>query len=69
MRRTGITRFVLLGAAGFGIGGAVAGIVGAFVAIPVAGAVGGASLGLALGSGEDSWPWRCWASRERSSGF
>jgi len=49
MRHTSLAKFVLLGAAGFGIGGAIAGIVGAFVAIPVAGAVGGASLGLALG--------------------
>lgn len=44
----GIIRFVLLGAAGFGVGGALAGIFGAFVAIPVVGAVGGAALGLAL---------------------
>ncbi len=46
MRATSVMRFVIFGAVGFGIGGAIGFV--AFLLIPVGGAVGGASLGLAL---------------------
>lgn len=46
MRPVGVARVALLGALGFGIGGAIA---SAGFLIPVGGAVAGASLGLALG--------------------
>jgi hypothetical protein len=46
MRATSVMRFVLFGAAGFGIGGAIG--VATLSLIPFGGAVGGASLGLAL---------------------
>ena len=51
MRPTGITRFVILGAVGFGVGAAIT-ILSMLVPIPlsvlVGGVAGGASLGLAL---------------------
>ncbi len=52
MRRTSLARFVLFGAAGFGIGGTIAWPIGYYflieLMIPIAGGLGGASLGLAL---------------------
>jgi hypothetical protein len=56
MRRTSLIRFAVLGAVGFGIGGAITrplslllpGIVALPLTFLIAGAVGGASLGLAL---------------------
>lgn len=54
MRVTSVMRFVVLGAVGFGIGGAIGGPLSVFVPIPmpltllVGGAVGGASLGVAF---------------------
>jgi hypothetical protein len=55
MRAMSMLRFVLLGAVGFGVGGAIGGFsalvpfpIPLTLTLPVAGAVGGASLGLAL---------------------
>ncbi len=56
MRATSVIRLVVLGAVGFGIGGAITrplslllpGMVGLLLTLLIAGAVGGASLGLAL---------------------
>jgi hypothetical protein len=56
MRAMSVLRFVVLGAVGFGIGGAITrplslllpGMVGLLLTLLIAGAVGGASLGLAL---------------------
>lgn len=58
MRRAGYLRYVLLGAGGFGAGGALAGVSwpllpltggASLLLVVLAGAIGGASLGLALG--------------------
>ena len=50
----GIARFVLFGAVGFGIGGAIGGIISTdgpiLLAFPIMGGIGGMSLGLALRS-------------------
>jgi hypothetical protein len=56
MRAMSILRFIIFGAVGFGIGGAVGGLipflvlggVGVLLGLLVGGAVGGAALGLAL---------------------
>src|SRR5215208_2722399 len=53
MRLSGLTRFVILGALGFGAGGAIAVLsmlwpISLSLSVLVGGAVGGASLGLAL---------------------
>jgi hypothetical protein len=60
MRATGVLRFVLFGAIGFGVGGAIGGPLITFlpggVALPLTilgGAVGRASLGAALGQLEE----------------
>jgi hypothetical protein len=45
MRHTNLTRFIIFGAVGFGIGVVIA---GAGFLVPVGGALGGASLGLAM---------------------
>jgi hypothetical protein len=54
IRLDGVTRFVVFGAAGFGVGGAIAILsmlapVSLALSVPAGGAAGGASLGLALG--------------------